>query len=167
MHERTVGGIRILSDAYIYPFLSGSVDRVQMLSAGSPVPATARLEMSNHDANAGLSGNVDDLIQSFRHVVGLITHVHVKQTVVESGRFGQRDQFLRGLVLVWRINEPSRYASRALLHALRDGLLHAPQLCRSWRTIFHAHDIKTDSTQSHVGTDVDARHRGVHPVQIG
>ena len=41
-------------------------------------------------------------IQSFRHVVGLITHVHVKQTVVESGRFGQRDQFLRGLVLVWR-----------------------------------------------------------------
>ena len=100
MHERTVGGIRILSDADIYPFLSGSVDRVQMLSAGSPVPAAARLEMSNHDANAGLSGNVDDLIQSFRHVVGLITHVHVKQTVVGRGRFGQRDQLLRGLVPV-------------------------------------------------------------------
>lgn len=132
-----------------------------------PVPAPPQLEMGHQNTDAGFAPDVDDLFQCLGHVVGLIAHMHVEDAVVAGRDFGERDEFFRGLVLVGRVDEPRRNAARAFLHAPGHAFFHKAQFFGGGRPVLHAHDVEAHGAEPHIGTQVDARLRGVERIEIG
>lgn len=56
---------------------------------------------------------------------------------------------------------------RAFLHAPGHAFFHKAQFFGGGRPVLHAHDVEAHGAEPHIGTQVDARLRGVERIEIG